>query len=61
MQKFNMNEKVRDIITGFTGIVTGYAKYFEDEHFLYRVEKASVSGLVIEWIQENRLESLDDE
>ena len=45
---FNLNEKVKDRITGFEGVITGIAMYVSRET-LYQVENVDSTGRPIEW------------
>ena len=55
MFNLTLGQKVRDTVTGFTGIVTGHARYLSyDDQCL--VESLDTTGRPIEqWISEKRL------
>jgi hypothetical protein len=61
MFKFELGEKVSDVITGFTGIITGAAKYITgcNQYCIQPIDKKDkTKKLDINWFDENRLKSL---
>ena len=52
---FEMNDEVRDTITGFTGVVTARCQYATEENY-YRVEWVDKNGKPVEvWFSGTRL------
>ena len=59
MIKFYFGEKVKEDVTGFTGVVTAYAVYSTGE-INYLIEGMDTTGRPAEfWYNENRLRSVE--
>lgn len=58
---FRYGERVRDIITGFSGKVTAFKDYYGRRPVQFLVETVRADGLCREWFDENRLESAQRE
>ena len=60
MIRFGYGDEVKDVITGYTGFITGYADYYGRRENAYLVENNdSTNRIVQEWIEENRLEKVE--
>ena len=55
---FKYGEKVRDVITGYTGKVTARVDYYGRRPTQFLVETFRVDTHMEEWFDENRLESV---
>lgn len=54
--KFNYGDKVKDLVTGAEGFVTGYITYYDKEQPQYRVEYIrNDGGTQMDWLMEHRL------
>lgn len=47
--KFDKGDNVRDKVTGYSGVVTGYAYYYGVEKDTYRVETLDGTGRPVDW------------
>jgi len=61
MFKFELGIKVKDQITGFSGVVTGRAEHITGCNTYGVIPKVGKDGKIIEanWFDENRLEVID--
>lgn len=59
----NMGLKMRDKITGFTGVVTGYVQYISGCNQMLLAPKANKEGGFVEsqWFDEQRMETVEGE
>ncbi len=54
--KFEIGQRVRETVTGFTGNVTGRAEFKAGQN-RYQVDRLSTTGAIIsDWLDEGRLE-----
>lgn len=59
--KFNFNDMVVDIITGYVGKVTAVCEYFDRKQRQYLVETVDDTGRPVEqWDDEDRLERVQE-
>lgn len=57
--KYNLSDTVKDIVTGFSGIITARAEYLNGES-LYLLEATVDDKPVVEWFPEGRLERVTE-
>ena len=58
---FEYGDHVNDTVTGFSGVVTGFASYYGKQSPQYLVENVDTTGRPIEqWVTANRLEKCDE-
>lgn len=53
--KYNLSDTVKDIVTGFSGVITARAEYLNGES-IYLLEAKVDNKPVVEWFPEGRLE-----
>ena len=63
MNKFEFGLKAKDIISGFTGIITGHSDYITgcDQYLLVPQVKEDNSAPESKWYDENRIEIMSRE
>lgn len=57
--KYNLSDTVKDIITGFSGVITARAEYLNGES-IYLLEAVVGNKPVIEWFPEGRLKRVTE-